>query len=173
MHDPAELIRRFCRRADRRAFHIFYESQAPRLWRFLIARGCEPDAAYDLLAEAFLRFVHAVCKDPRAPVAFLYRIAINLHIDQHRRRKAAPVERNPEALAQAAAPRTDPDRDEDVRRLLGTLPPDEQNLLLLRYWIGLTHRETAAALDLPEGTVRRRAAEILKRLAQRWEDEEA
>ena len=35
------------------------------------------------------------------------------------------------------------------------LPEREQNLLLLRYWIGLSHQEVAQALDLPEGTVRR------------------
>jgi DNA-directed RNA polymerase specialized sigma24 family protein len=28
----------------------------------------------------------------------------------------------------------------------------EQNLLLLRYWIGLTHKEIAINLKLPEGT---------------------
>ena len=47
-----------------------------------------------------------------------------------------------------------------------TPPESEQNLLLLRYWIGLSHKEVAQALGLPEGTVRRQCAEALGRLRE-------
>ena len=33
-----------------------------------------------------------VCNDLRAPVALLYRITINLHIDTYRRDKASPID---------------------------------------------------------------------------------
>lgn len=166
--DAKVLIRRYCRQGDEAAFSAFYRDQAQRLWRFLVARSADPEEAYDLVAEAFTRFVQRICDDPRAPVAFLYRIAINLQVDAHRRRRATePLTEDsggglagpsPEALL--------------GRRILDSLEPDEQNLLLLRYWIGLTHRETAAALGIPEGTVRRRSRELLERLRHRFGDEE-
>ena len=57
-----------------------------------------------------------------------------------------------------------------LRELVTRLPEREQNLLLLRYWIGLSHQEVAQALDMPEGTVRRQCAELIAELRQRWNE---
>jgi RNA polymerase sigma-70 factor (ECF subfamily) len=171
MRDTVELIRSFCRDADAAAFREFYRAQSPRLWKFLVARGCTPEDAYDLVSEAFIRFVQTVCRDPRSPKAFLYRIAVNLRIDALRRARARPTEPLPEETADD----TDgPAREEAayLRELVGRLPEREQNLLLLRYWIGLNHREVALALDLPEGTVRRQCAEAIARLREHWGKDE-
>lgn len=167
MSDPADLIRLYCRDGDANAFREFYRSQSPRLWKFLVARGCLPEDAYDLVSESFIRFIQTVCRDPRAPRAFLYRIATNLRIDALRRARARPTEPLPgdppmetDAPAQEAAAH--------LRELVERLPESEQNLLLLRYWIGLSHQEVAQALDLPEGTVRRQSAELIAKLRECW-----
>lgn len=168
MTAPANLIRSYCEEGDQEAFRRFYREQAGRLWKFLRARGCEPESAYDLLAEAFLRFTQTVCRDPRAPVALLYRIALNLRIDAYRREKAGVTEtvRDLEELG-AAAPE-EPDDHAHLRALIKNLPAREQNLLLLRYWIGLSHKETAEVLGMPEGTVRRQCAEVLNKVREQW-----
>ena len=59
-----------------------------------------------------------------------------------------------------------------LREIMARLPEREQNLLLLRYWIGLSHQEVAQALDLPEGTVRRQSAELIAKLRERWSEDE-
>jgi RNA polymerase sigma-70 factor (ECF subfamily) len=168
--ESRELLQRWCREGGQDAFTRFYRAQADRLWRYLRRRGSTPDAAYDQVAEAFLRFIQSVCKDPASPVALLYRIAINLQIDEFRRRRASPVVPDADRVAEGVAVEADLADDERayVRSLVGRLPEDEQNLLLLRYWIGLTHREIAEMLGMPEGTVRRRAAELLAALRARW-----
>ena len=167
MNLATEQIRRYCTQADQSAFRAFYRTQAPKLWKFLVARGCHPDAAYDLLADAFLRFIQTVCRDPRAPVALLYRIALNLRIDAHRRDKTAATDAVESLEELAGAVPQEPDDHAHVRALVKTLPESEQNLLLLRYWIGLSHKEVAQALGLPEGTVRRQCAEALEKLRER------
>lgn len=160
----------YCRKGEQLAFSRFYRRHSPRLWRFLVARGATVDGAYDLLSEVFTRFVRVVCKDLSSPLGLLYRIAVNAQIDSHRRRVASPLVLDPDAVARAADVRAEvADEREHVRRLVGTLPDDEQNLLLMRYWIGLTHKEIAAVLDMPEGTVRRRTAALLRELRDRWE----
>jgi RNA polymerase sigma-70 factor (ECF subfamily) len=171
MRDLADLIRLYCRDGDAGAFREFYRAESPRLWKFLVARGCHPEDAYDLVSEAFIRFIQTVCRDPRAPRAFLYRIATNLRIDALRRARARPAGPLPEdppvetdAPAQEAATH--------LRELVERLPESEQNLLLLRYWIGLSHQEVAQALDLPEGTVRRRSAELIAKLRECWSEDE-
>ena len=172
MQDQArQLLERYCRDSDTAAFTSFYRSQAGRLWQFLCARGCSPDNAHDLLAEAFFRFIRVICDDPRSPVALLYRIAINLHIDSYRREKAAPVRTDNAAVGgYGQADNGFLERDY-VQTLLKELPEDEQNLLFMRYWSGMTHREIATVLDMPEGTVRRQVATILHKLQQRWQED--
>ena len=171
MRDPADLIRQFCRDGDASAFREFYRAQSPRLWKFLVARGCLPEDAYDLVSEAFIRFVQNVCRDPRAPKAFLYRIAVNLRIDAWRCASVRPTEPLPEETTEDT---DEPSREEAayLRELVNRLPESEQNLLLLRYWIGLNHREVAQALDLPEGTVRRQCAEVIAKLRECWSEDE-
>lgn len=170
MRDPAELIRRYCRDRDEAAFREFYRSQSPRLWKYLVARGCNPEDAYDFVAEAFARFFESACRDPAAPVAFLYRIASNLRVDAWRRERASPVDShaNPEQDAVVSDSAIDDDAAA-VRQAVAGLPEREQNLLLLRYWIGMSHKEIAEVLALPEGTVRRQCSEALAMFRERWE----
>lgn len=163
MSDPDALIRHYCHNGNQEAFRCFYQIESERLWRFLVARGTDQELAYDLVAEAFLRFVQAVCRDPAHPVALLYRIALNLRIDHFRREQASPVSHGIEPPNDAQVPAPDPDQLA-VRKALDSLYPDEQNLLLMRYWVGLTHAEIAKTLTLPEGTVRRQAAAALHKL---------
>lgn len=170
MDDPVTLVRRWCRKGDEAAFSTFYRSQSERLWRFLVARGADRETAYDVLADAFERWMRSVCRDPRAPVALLYRIAINRATDLHRRRQVREPG-DPVDPATLDAPAEDAGLAHDTATLLGELAEDEQNLLLLRYWVGLTHREVAAALERPEGTIRRETARILHRLRARLDDE--
>lgn len=163
MLDPVSLIERYCRHRDQAAFRSFYDQEAPRLWRFLVVRGATQDAAYDLVSECFTRFFQVACKDTRSPRALLYRIAVNLHIDAHRRATLRDHEVVDDNQADPAPALGEQDA---VRQLVASLPQSEQNLVLMRYWIGLTHREVAAATGLPEGTVRREVAAILKRLRE-------
>lgn len=161
------LLKQYCRDGKRSAFDQFYRQHSRRLWRFLRFRGVTEDAAYDLVAEAFLRFVQVVCKDLRSPLALLYRIATNLKIDQWRRSQHEAVSGNPDT----APAYSEPEEQVFLRRLVSRLPESEQNLLLMRYWIGLTHKEIAEVTDQPAGTVRRRTAELLEQLRHEWATE--
>ena len=169
MSESKDQILAWCRDGDAAAFREFYRAQAARLWKFLIARGCDGEAAYDFVAEAFLRFIQTVCRDPRAPVALLYRIALNLRIDAHRREKTSLADPTDKLDELPAPVPDDPDEHAHVRALVRGLGATEQNLLLLRYWIGLSHKEVAQALGLPEGTVRRKCAEALNGLREEWQ----
>ena len=173
MQDQArQLLERYCRNSDQAAFNSFYRSSSGKLWQFLRARGCGDAEAYDLLAEAFMKFIQVVCKDLRAPVALLYRIVINLHIDSYRHNKSSPLTSDTNLVEEQVDTKTDfSDQRDYVEYLMNSLPQDEQNLLFMRYWTGFTHKEIAEILDMPEGTIRRQCAAIIKKLQQRWQEE--
>jgi RNA polymerase sigma-70 factor, ECF subfamily len=167
-----QYLEQYCQDADSSAFSKFYRSESPRLWQFLKNRGCSEDGAYDLLSETFLKFIQVVCKDLSAPVALLYRIAINSHIDLYRRDKASPFDHVDIDIEQRASHDIEyQDEKEYLSSLIKTLPQDEQNVLFMRYRVGLTHKEVARLLELPEGTVRRQCAAILNKLKQRWQED--
>jgi RNA polymerase sigma-70 factor, ECF subfamily len=167
-----QLLEHYCKDADTNAFSRFYRSESPRLWQFLKNRGCSEDGAYDLLSEAFLKFIRVVCKDLRAPVALLYRIAINLHIDSYRRNQASPIDQIDIDIEQQSQKENDfKDEKEYLESVIKELPQDEQNLLFMRYRIGLTHKEIANMMELPEGTVRRQCASIVNKLKEQWQEE--
>ena len=173
MQDQArQLLERYCKNSDLDAFNHFYRSSSGKLWQFFMSRGCQEAEAYDLLSETFTKFIQVVCKDLRAPLALLYRIGINLHIDHYRRNKASPlVPGNEQVEQQAGNGFVFNDQRDYVEYLMKTLPQDEQNLLFMRYWTGLTHKEIATIINIPEGTIRRQCAAIIRKLKDRWQEE--
>ena len=167
-----QLLESYCKDADNNAFTKFYRSESPRLWQFLKNRGCNEEGAYDLLSIAFLKFIQIVCKDLRAPVALLYRIAINCHIDSYRRDKASPINQSDIDVEQQPGHEIEyHDEQEYLASMIKFLPQDEQNLLFMRYRVGLTHKEIAKMIEIPEGSVRRQCASIINKLKQQWQED--
>lgn len=58
----------------------------------------------------------------------------------------------------------DTDGAVDVRSAIAQLPEAKREVIFLAYYKGLTHREVARVLDLPEGTVKTRIRDSLVRL---------
>lgn len=98
-------------------------------------------------------------REPKYLETWLVRILLNVCRDELRRRKRElAVEELPETAGEAfdALP-----LKEAIRRL----PAQLRDVIILRYFTGLTLEETAAALELPRGTVstrQRKALELLK-----------
>lgn len=165
MENAQELIQAWCDDEDATAFRRFYRHESERLWRYLVARGAGSEQAYDLVSEAFMRFIQSICKDPISPSAFLFRIAQNLLIDHFRRHGRRELPLDEQVMSEASSEDgQDWARQADLIQAIKKLPRDEQNLLLLRYWIGMTHKEVAAVVGRPEGTVRRQSQEAVRAL---------
>lgn len=111
---------------------------------------------------------------------WLWRIAINLCLDELRRRNRRPEV----ALAGSDEPTgvtgdcgiasTDPspgesieslEQAEEVRRALQRLPDHYRSVVIFRHYEGLKFSEIAQVLGIPEGTVKSRMSEALSRLA--------
>lgn len=126
----------------------------------LLTLGSE-SAAVDAVDEAVYKgyLGYRKLRQPDYLETWLVRILINVCRDELRRRKR---ELAADALPETAGEAFDAlPLKEAVRRL----PPQLRDVIVLRYFTGLTLEETASALNLPRGTVstrQRKALALLK-----------
>lgn len=158
--DEKELIQR-ARQGDKAAVSALYSTYVQAVYKYVRYRVDTDATAEDITSEVFLRMVREL---PRfqytgAPLsAWLYRIARNCITDHYRKQGRTQVEPISEDIPHTA---TDPldavTRDEDHARLhhvLHTLPPDYQNVLILRFVNGVSHAEIASILGKTEAAAR-------------------
>jgi RNA polymerase sigma-70 factor, ECF subfamily len=162
-----QLIQRIaCRDED--AFTLFFRRWAPRLGSFILrSTGC-PEAADDLVQEAFIRIYRAAGRyEARGHVsAWVLRIAANLTYSHWRTRNRSRVDSvDLQLLTQrtpAAAHYSPQQRREraqfrsDLDAAIGALPPNQRMAFLLKIEQGLTYAQIGEVLRCPEGTVKSR-----------------
>ncbi len=156
-------------------FERFYRENVR--WVLAIAAGRVGEAAKaeDLTQEAFLRawrhYPHVSQLPLPAQRAWLVRTVRHLATDAWRRQVLE--ESRPADETTTAEP---VELRLDVAAALAELAPEERDLVVMRYVEGRNSREIGEALEVPEGTVRRRLAECRARLAPRltqWAKERA
>jgi RNA polymerase sigma-70 factor (ECF subfamily) len=178
----ARDIRRACA-GDARAFGRVYDAHADRVYAFVRARVASVHDAEDVTATVFMRAWQALgtYDDRGLPFsAWLFRIARNAIVDEHRRsgRVPVPVEdagepgepvSGPEQAVIAAA---DTDR---LRAAVRSLTEEQASVIALRFWWDMSIAETAEALGRNEGAVKalqHRATRSLARLLRESETDE-
>jgi RNA polymerase sigma-70 factor (ECF subfamily) len=176
MQDPTEFEERL---AAAQAGHgsalgeLFHELY-PRVFRYL--RALEPNEAEDLASDTWLSVASALPLfrgDEQGLRAFAFTIARRKLIDFQRRRSRHPsVPMEPERLAEEG--RVGDVEDEALTALateaalerIGTLPPEQAEVILLRVLGGLPVDEVAQILGKRPGTIRVIQHRALRRLAE-------
>jgi RNA polymerase sigma-70 factor (ECF subfamily) len=99
--------------------------------------------------------------------------AVALNLSRSRWRRVLVERRHATRLMDAtAAAGPDPDRV-DVMRALASLPRRQREVAVLRYLLGMSTREVAAALHVGEGTVKNSLAKARQALAARLRVDDA
>lgn len=129
----------------------------------------------DVVQESYARVWRRQLSSPLKCVrSFLYSVARNLAIDSLRRKSISPIRRLDEAADQTV-PDNQPDPaaasciNDEVSifvEILNTLPPRPREILILRKFHGLSHKEIAARLGISEGTAQVHAIQGMRRCEQ-------
>jgi RNA polymerase sigma-70 factor, ECF subfamily len=154
---------------DRDAFGELVRRHQDRLWRVALRTLGNPDDAADAVQDAFVSAYRAAgaYRGDAAVTTWLHRIVVNACLDLVRRRSSrptAPLDETATGLADADAlsPR---ETAHEVLSALRKLPVDQAAAVVLVDVEGFSVADTAAILDVPEGTVKSRCARARSRLA--------
>ncbi|MBE0696139.1 MAG: sigma-70 family RNA polymerase sigma factor [Anaerolineaceae bacterium] len=148
---------------DTDAFSLLYERYVTRIYNYIFYRTGNPHEAEDLTARVFHRALHHINHYDNRGVPFsawLYRIAHNLVANWHRdnsRRKEVPLEDYTQQPHRAIAPEASVVNNqemEDLLKVIRRLPPDRQQLLILKFVEGMSNAEVAVIMIRSEGAIK-------------------
>lgn len=170
-----DLIRK-CATGDREAFEDFYDRFAPRVFGLLFKLIGRRDQAEDVLQEVMSEaWVRCSRFDPSlgSAATWVLMIARSRGIDAVRRKKGlnARMTSLAEGPARALAtgdsptPASAPPQPM-LRAALSALPPEQQTVIEMAFYRGLTRDQIAETLNIPVGTVKTRIRLGIRRLSE-------
>jgi len=154
--DDADLMLRIAG-GDQRSFQKLMHRHLARTVRLAVRILGSTGAAEDVAQEAFIRvWKHAIdWQDPaRAGAKFttwLYRIVLNLCIDEKRKNRFSNIEDIPEPVDDTPSAERGIERQEQSRRVrdaLGELPERQRAAFVLCFYEGHTNKEAADMLGI-------------------------
>jgi RNA polymerase sigma-70 factor, ECF subfamily len=165
----ASLIER-ARDMDAGAWDELYTAHHPAIFRYLYVRTRDANVASELAADVFVQAVQGIQRYRYKGVAFrawLFRIARNLVADHHRKRKQATTKSLNEEVSECVSQGNFADDLVDRRTLLttlGKLTPEQQEVVALRFFEGLSLAEVAEATGRRTGAVKALQHRALQRM---------
>lgn len=148
---------------DKEAFGVLYERYVGRIFNYIYYRTGNTYDAEDLTERVFFRAMRHIgnYRDRGLPFsAWLYRIAHNLVANWHRdnsRRKEIPLDEGLFNPQRGEHPEHELLRSEERERLLAAircLPPERQQLLILKFVEHLSNAEIGIIMGRTEGAVK-------------------
>jgi RNA polymerase sigma-70 factor (ECF subfamily) len=159
--EELQLVRRAGSQPE--AFGELYERHVRKIYNYIYYRTGNHEDAEDLTARVFQRALKHVAnfQDQGVPFsAWLYRIAHNLVANWHRdrsRRPVVPLEDHMFVRGSGAHPEMEAIAIEEREMLLAAvrrLPPERQQLLILKFVERLSNAEIGNIMDRTEGAIK-------------------
>jgi RNA polymerase sigma-70 factor, ECF subfamily len=140
---------------DADALRFLYLRYADNVYGYVCSIVRDEFEAEDVTQQIFAKLLTSLERyEPRVVPfsAWVLRVAHNAAIDHVRARRPVPLEEvhPPDAMADDARGR---ERFADLRLALDALPPEQRDVLVLRFLVGLTPREVAERMGRSEDAV--------------------
>jgi RNA polymerase sigma factor (sigma-70 family) len=164
---------------DHASFGALYERHARAVYNFCFRRTASWSHAEDLVSEVFLvawrrRAEVRLATETGESLPWLLGVAVNVlrnHLRSGRRGDAAlrrlnPSESEPDFSDDVVGRVADERQMSRVLAVVNRLSPQEQDVLALCGWAGLSYEDGAVALGVPVGTVRSRLSRAREHLRE-------
>jgi RNA polymerase sigma-70 factor (ECF subfamily) len=183
--DEERVLASRASRGDRSAYAALYERYLDKIYRYIYFKVGQRSEAEDLTSQTFLKAWDAIAdyewrNHPFG--AWLFRIAHNLVVDYHRARKPSVTldDATPQLEWRASRDDVRPEHmlsemltERRVREAVGRLTEEQQQVLILRFFEGLSTGEVAELMGKRRGAIRGlqfRALSALRDLLHREQD---
>jgi RNA polymerase sigma-70 factor, ECF subfamily len=174
LEDVAFPVRSSARRVEIEFEELVKQNQT-KIVRLTVGMLRDPDLAQDVAQETFVRALrfYKSFRNDSAFFTWLYRIAVNLCLDAHRKARVRAMEpfEGYDESAEPEDPAPGPERMAEMRQLakhvdvaLDTLSANHRAILILRESEGLSYDEISRVLRIPKGTVMSRLFHARTRL---------
>jgi RNA polymerase sigma-70 factor, ECF subfamily len=150
-------------KSDQEAFGELYKRYVDKIYNYIYYRTSNQHDAEDLTARVFFRAMAHIKNytDRGVPFqAWLYRIAHNLVANWHRdrgRRKIIPLDEFVTSTLRSEAPdryTEDQEEREQLMKAIRHLPPERQQLLVLKFVEHYSNAEIGEIMDRTEGAIK-------------------
>jgi RNA polymerase sigma-70 factor (ECF subfamily) len=148
---------------DHEAFGLLYEQYVERIFNYVYYRTGNQHDAEDLTAKVFFRAMRRIpdYEERGLPVsAWLYRIAHNLVANWHRDRGRRPeisLDEGFASIPHSEHPEVtllDMEEQNNLLRIIQDLPPERQQLIILKFVEHLSNAEIGQIMGRTEGAVK-------------------
>lgn len=157
-------------------FDDLYQLYAEKIYRFVYFKTLHKETAEDLTSEIFMKALERIRQFDASRGTFsawIYRIARNAVIDSYRTNHPAEDIEAGWTLASS----TDIARDaeagialEKVQDALQLLKPEQREVVMMRLWDGLSHKEIADILGMTESNVKQVFSRTIRKLREDFGD---
>ena len=164
-----------CQRGDRDAFRHLVDRYKDLLYGTAVLMTGNRAVGEEAVQEAFLSAWRGIggFKRGHPPKPWLVRILVNEVLTRQRRKSipTVPLSDLDYAAGPSASDEADAFQDRAiVRQALAHLVPEQQQVVVLRYFAELTVPEVARSIGVREGTVKSRLHRALERLREKLEE---
>jgi len=177
MTDEQAVLR--CQDGEREAFRHLVERYQDVLYGTAVLMTGDRAQAEEHVQEAFLSAWRGMpgFRSDRPVKPWLMRILVNTVVSQRRRRAVSTVSLEYESEAEdAARPAEEIEAQHDrlvIRQALEGLNPEHRQVVVLRFFAGLTVPQLAEAIGVREGTVKSRLHRALGKLREQLTSDDA
>ena len=176
--EEAQLVHQ-AKSGDSEAFAQLYDAYVERVYRYILFRVSEDVTTEDLVSQVFLKAWQNLdrYKMGNSPfIAWLYTIARNLVIDHYRAKKdMLPLEEAAALPSDMQTPVEEVEARFDLQAMrdgLQSLTSDQQQVLILKYIVGLPNENIAKIMKKQEGTIRGLQMRALQTLSKYMHEKE-
>lgn len=177
MHEESDSVLIARTQEDPEAFGLLYERYVGRIYNYIFYRTGNHQDAEDLTARTFYQALRHISRyvDRGAPFsAYLYRIAHNALANWHRdrsRRQIISLDELVMGTLKREGPASQVEESEKHALLLQTvrqLPPERQQLLILKFVEQMRNAEIAEVMGRTEGAIKSLYHRTLVALREEW-----
>ncbi len=170
-HQEAKKLVLHCQAGELNEFAKLYDAFLDRIYKFVFYRVGHKELSEDITSTVFLKALQNIQKfnpDKGEFSTWLYTIAKNSVVDHFR--SGATVElplEEVESVDTVESPFEQAVRSMDAQKaqsILNALGEKERELIVMRLWDGLSHKEIAEILGQSEGSVRTSFSRVMSSL---------